>query len=73
MPKVEHTRRQRAAELEAMIKNGPAFSDPTMFGGAPLTVEEVTAQYKRWAETWVLPEVTALVPELKPVTREQVK
>ena len=65
MPKVENTRKQRAEKLLAQLQVGPTFSNPAMFGGGPLTTAETTVQYRRWAETWILPELISLVPELR--------
>lgn len=62
MPKVVNTRKQRAAELLAMLERGPSLR---ISGFAPLTVKEIQEGYKLWVETWVIPELKALVPELK--------
>lgn len=64
MPKVHDTRRQRANELLKHLERGPAFDEVTnkpwddSWDGFP-------AQYKRWCESWIIPVVKELVPELK--------
>ena len=60
---MRNTRMARARELERRLVLGPAFrigGHPTLF-----TPAEAASQYRRWVESWVLPEVCALVPELK--------
>lgn len=61
MPKVEGTRKQKAKELLDRLTRGPSYSDI----GRAFNVEEASSQYKMWAESWIIPEVLALVPELK--------
>lgn len=60
------SRRSRAKELQRMCTEGPAFA---FLGGPPgqpgnLT-EEARRQYRIWADSWVLPLLNELVPELK--------
>jgi hypothetical protein len=64
MPKIHDTRREKAAKLFKMVKNGPSFSNP-FYSGEVFTVKEATAQYQRWAESWVIELLTELVPELR--------
>lgn len=63
MPKTVGTRKQKAAELLKLLHQGPAFSKP--FDGSEFTPEEAARSYKVWAETWVIPELKKLVPELR--------
>jgi hypothetical protein len=62
---VKTTRAEAARELRERVLRGPAFSDTATYGHGPLTEREVSEQYRRWAESWVLPLVERLVPELK--------
>ena len=70
MPRVIGTRKQRAAELLKRATNGPAF-DMT-FSEAGLSDEQKAAiqaelrkRYQCWSQTWLLPALTQLVPELR--------
>lgn len=67
MPKIHGTRKQRAAELLERVKNGPSFSEP-VWKGVPFTALEASIQYRRWAESWIVPELQELVAELKKKT-----
>ena len=52
------TRAERAAALIDLLKTGPAsLTDPGN--------ERINDSYRLWVSSWVLPEVRALVPELK--------
>jgi hypothetical protein len=62
---VKTTRAEAARELWERVLRGPTFSDTATYGRGPLTESEVSEQYRRWAESWVLPLVERLVPELK--------
>jgi hypothetical protein len=62
--KVVNTRKQKIAELTRMIKDGPAFSSLIMPGGQ-FDQSMTSEDYQRWAETWVMPLINDLVPELK--------
>ena len=56
------TRKDRAVELLRLVKKGPAYLC------APIDMDAADwarAQYKLWAETWVIGELIKLVPELK--------
>ncbi len=66
------TRRLRARQLRERIERGPAFFD----GKTLLTImnkderELFRRAYGVWVETWVLPELDNLIPELrKPVDK----
>ena len=77
MPKVTNTRAQRAAALVDRLNRGPSIDltffsidhaavDAALTPAAKRLIEEyLKSQYHRWVDTWVVPEVTALVPELK--------
>lgn len=64
MPKVIGTRKQKAEELLKMLTEGPSFSKPFPFEGE-FTIEEATRQFKLWSESWIIPVVKELVPELR--------
>ena len=68
MPKITNTRKQRAAQLLERITRGPSFYMP--FDGSPLTAEEVTRVYRGWAQSWILKDLTDLVPELRKHKKE---
>ena len=61
MPKLRDTRKHAARELLGLLQAGPHFS------GRPNTVttSEASAQFKIWSDSWVMPLVRRLVPELK--------
>lgn len=65
MPKIHGTRKERAQELLDRIKRGPSFSQI----GRPFTLDEATAQYKLWSESWIVCQLIDLVPELKGIER----
>jgi hypothetical protein len=52
--KVTGTRKQKAAELLRILRNGPSLN-------IPVAEDEV----HEWLDTWVIPKVKELVPELK--------
>lgn len=66
----KRTRKQRAAALQDTLTRGPSISlDSHKLN---LTPEQITAldahikeRYSLWANTWVLPELVQLIPELK--------
>jgi hypothetical protein len=62
MPKVYGTKKKKAEELLRDLRNGPAFSNPFV---KIFTPEDAAAAYKLWAETWIIRQVIALVPQLK--------
>lgn len=53
------TKRQRARELRERLMRGPSLSLQAV------TKENVEREVKLWLETWILPEVMDLVPELR--------
>ena len=57
------TRQERAEALARMLARGPHFSNN--LAGAPFNPAEASAQYQRWADTWILDSLRALVPELR--------
>lgn len=74
MPKVHNARRQRAKELLERATRGPAtdltFCQLDCHFSLPdeqrkVITEHFRNRYKLWAETWVVPELHYLIPELK--------
>jgi len=65
MPKVDGTRKQRAAELLKRLENGPAFSSTFGALADKNAANEARDTYQLWAKTWVLGELRDLVPELR--------
>lgn len=63
MPKINGTRKQKAAKLLGRLKCGPLFSAP--FDGSPFTKELAEQQFRNWSESWILPNLIDLVPELR--------
>lgn len=64
MPKIGDTRKDRALKLVEMIARGPIFSSGPELP-VPFSATEASAQYRRWAASWVIDELRALVPELR--------
>lgn len=64
MPKIRDTRKDKAQELLALVLRGPSTSFD-IFKHEPPTDANINRQYKLWAETWVVPMLKELVPELK--------
>ena len=60
MPR-EPLRRKRADELLARLERGPSLRTNQV------SSQDATEQVRRWLETWIIPDVLALVPELKGV------
>lgn len=60
MPK---TRKSRAAELLQTIKTGPHFDNSFIAGH--YGPHNALNEYLLWAETYVIPELLKLIPELK--------
>lgn len=71
MPKVIGTRQQKATELVQQVNRGPAlhltfFNDVELTSSAKKLIEvEMINQYRLWAETWIVPELLKLIPELR--------
>lgn len=58
------TRASRAAELMTHLRRGPSFTGLGHPRGGALTPQEAERQFKLWAESWIIPEVCSLIPEL---------
>lgn len=58
---MRQTRKQRAKTLLERLTRGPHWTDIAI----TFTKEEAEGQYRRWAESWILHELTDLVPELR--------
>jgi hypothetical protein len=56
------TRKDKASELIDYLTKGPAF---VYLDGAIYTPAQARYGYKLWCETWVIPLVKQLVPELR--------
>jgi hypothetical protein len=65
MPKVTNRRVDKAAELMRLLQNGPSFSnlDFKLSNKAPHII--ASDGTKLWLNSWVIPLVKELVPELK--------
>lgn len=70
MPRVTGTRKLRAAELLDRATHGPDMG--LTFSGAGLSAEqkkvleaELANRYRLWSQSWLLPELKRLVPELR--------
>lgn len=63
MPKTTGTRKQRAAELLRRVKDGPCI---TSYAFTPEIDEIWKRHYKLWADSWIVPALHELVPELRP-------
>lgn len=61
------TRAERAGLLRRRITNGPVFLRDKSDAGEGLTHagHKPADAYRIWVETWILPEIDALIPELK--------
>lgn len=59
----DQTRAKAAQELLRMATNGPHFSP--VAGNRALTPKEATESYRLWSESWILPLLRRLVPELR--------
>lgn len=62
MPKVYDTRRHKAKALLDRLTRGPSFSSAP---GEDLWEGEAARQFRNWSESWVLPVLKELVPELR--------
>ena len=65
MPKITNTRKHKARELMRLAALGPALFN-TKNPQETITQEKFHSFYKLWSETWILPALKKLVPELKP-------
>jgi hypothetical protein len=61
------TRKQRAALLRERVARGPIFLRDRSDAAEGLTHggHKPNDAYRVWVETWVLPELDTLIPELK--------
>lgn len=66
MPKTSGTRREAAHELRRRLRDGPAISFTRVDDTWDHPDRGFAAQYKLWSESWILPEIDRLIPELKP-------
>jgi hypothetical protein len=64
------TRKERARVLVMRLKTGPKLF---YFSGERITPERITQDINVWLQTWILPEVADLVPEIRQLEKEQKK
>jgi hypothetical protein len=64
MPQVNDTRRLRARALVERLERGPSLEKET-------SPKEWTRLYHIWVESWILPEIRNLVPELRKADTEK--
>lgn len=70
MSKVHNTRKQKAARLVKLAIDGPSFAlnsseEEERYGHAAARL------YKLWSESWLLPLIRELVPELRAADRKK--
>jgi hypothetical protein len=70
MPKTTDTRKHKVAELLRLLRNGPSYNEN--FDDTPFTAAQAAREFKLWSESWVLPVVHELVPELH-VKKKRIK
>jgi hypothetical protein len=59
--------------IRVMLERGPAFGGNWGPLRDPAAANEAQAVYRMWAQSWVLGEIRALVPELRrPITSQAV-
>ena len=63
MPKLRDTRKHKAKKLLELATRGPHFE--RIDTGVPFTFKEAETDYRRWSESWLLPLINELVPELR--------
>jgi hypothetical protein len=69
--KVRNTRRQKALELLETVRQGPTFlKDVVPSEKAPFTTDPIR-NYALWVDTWVIPALNELIPELKAIKKAQ--
>lgn len=56
---MRETRKSRAYKLLKTLRAGPSLRDGVH------TPAEFASEYKIWSETWIIPAVLNLVPELR--------
>lgn len=64
---IRYTRRTDAEELRKTLAEGPSLS------GQSLTAEQAEKQVRLWLDTWIIPKVERLVPELSPEATERLR
>lgn len=73
MPKVSGTRKERAVELLQRAETGPCLgltsafiADSGLSRNQVLMLQtELKTKYRLWAQTWLVPNIKQLVPELR--------
>lgn len=67
MPKIHDTRKEKAKELLRMATNGPSFSMgfPENSPERDQYLKMAQDDYRRWSQSWILPKLKELIPELK--------
>lgn len=66
MPKVTDRRIDKSKELLKRLENGPAyFLDTLTTRDNDKAEKEALQAYKRWSQSWIIPLVKELVPELR--------
>lgn len=62
------TREQRARTVQERVRKGPSVAligiDHTKLTKSEV-IEYFAGHYRNWAETWVLPDLEVLIPELR--------
>lgn len=53
-------KKQRALRLLKLLQDGPSF-----FSHLAMSNEDAQEQYRLWANSWIIGEVKALVPQLR--------
>lgn len=62
MPRITNTRKQKAEELLRLAEKGPSFTSEI----PNWALKELPSyDYKLWAESWLIPIIKELVPELR--------
>lgn len=66
MPKLQDTRKQKAVELFRLAQGGPGIfpniKNPDNYG--IITKEQYETDYRIWSQSWLLPLLEELVPEI---------
>ena len=68
MPKIYDTRKDKALALIRSVQQGPKL---TNFDHHELTIEEFEQHYKMWSQSWIIPALIELIPELKHLKGKQ--
>lgn len=68
---MKETRKDRASKLLDRLNRGPSWPMGTWpMGMTKLAQREASRIFRIWAETWIIPEVRALIPELSKAARQ---